>query len=134
MLIFAAFSSYGQQNKTISTPLSVSLQDPSILFDEIVIDDVDTKERSNEWAESISLQVYPSPVRENLHIDLGNDDDLDTDLLIFNAEGKLVDRLYVADKMVTYDVSQLPFGNYFIQLINKEQKRKSRALPFTVID
>lgn len=134
MLFFAAFNLFGQQNKTISTSLTVSLQDASILFDEIIIDDVESVDRSFEWTESVNLQIYPSPVSNILHITLDNDEDLETDLLIINAEGKLVDRVFVTDKIVTYDVSQMQFGNYFIQLINTDQKRKSRALPFTVID
>ena len=134
MLFFAAFNLFGQQNKTIPTSISGSLQDASILFDEIIIDDVESMDRSFKWTESVNLQIFPSPVSNILHITLDNDDDLETDLLIINADGKLVDRVFVTDKIVTYDVSQMPFGNYFIQLINTDQKRKSRALPFTVID
>jgi uncharacterized repeat protein (TIGR01451 family) len=88
--------------------------------------------RSINNASSFDVTVYPNPVKNNLVLDFISEKNLDMQLQIINAEGKIL--LYRKIEVVegeskqTINASALSAGNYFIKLISSEGETALRFI------
>ena len=86
-------------------------------FDIIVIRE-DVGIRDNDGKNGVAIiTIFPNPAHSSVNVELG-DDVRATDIRIFNAFGQLISTTNVNSSVTNIDVSQLPNGIYFIQILN----------------
>ncbi len=73
--------------------------------------------QSTEELDHTQLSIYPNPATETIIFNL--DEPTQGTVVIYNAEGRIVVSQPVAGKVNRLPVSQLPTGNYFVQLIQE---------------
>jgi hypothetical protein len=80
-----------------------------------VLISTDVKDMTNAVA-----KVYPNPATETLFVEMK--DAAVKNILVLDAQGKLLKEVAVENEVTTISVAELPRGNYFLQWSNGTQK------------
>jgi hypothetical protein len=89
-----------------------------VVKDSLILEIFPLSLKQNEFN---SIKIYPSPTAANFSIELPHDFTLGT-LRIVGLDGKLVKEFMVNkdNRIFTEDISSIPTGIYFIELVSKE--------------
>jgi hypothetical protein len=72
----------------------------------------------NQFTPENEFTIYPVPADDHIVIQMFNNDLRSRDLEVFNATGRLVDKIRFTDSSYIYDCSRLPDGLYICRIIS----------------
>lgn len=82
--------------------------------------------------EITNLRLYPNPFRNYLNIQLDSNTDTNVDFVIYNFYGRKVfstqEQLTAGESNLTYNLSYLRRGKYFLKVIVNGKVQKARLL------
>ena len=82
---------------------------------------------SNTILENNVWEVYPNPVSDKLTISSSYTSISDSQILLYNNKGNLIQTIYVKSDYTFIDMAALPLGIYFIE-IREEEKRTLKKI------
>lgn len=77
----------------------------------------------NESMLNISLTVFPNPTADNLTLQIREFDSQKLHYKIYNLEGELLKNSVVTASHTTIDMTALPSGTYFIEVVDNENRK-----------
>lgn len=72
---------------------------------------------------NISLSVFPNPTADNLTLQISDYNNEKLSYQLFDLQGKLLNNGQVTAKQTQINTSSLPSANYFINVVNQENKK-----------
>lgn len=72
----------------------------------------------NELSAQININIFPNPVNTQITIEVSGYKSADTEIRIYNIEGKELEKIYAKDCKLIVDVSDWNSGIYFVKLIS----------------
>ena len=99
---------YGQHLSNSNGSLTVSSEYGKTTFEDDVVtaDNIHTK--------SVKCKVYPNPTNERVSIELGNSNQIDNIIGLYNQLGQLLESRNVVNSIEQIDFSKYENGTYFI--------------------
>lgn len=82
--------------------------------------------------ETVQLNVFPNPVKENLTLDIESKLTGNYTMNIIDQVGRTVQservQLFTGENILSFDVAHLAKGHYFVQLVDKQQTISAKML------